>query len=1432
MFKFLFWSFLLLPFGCSYAQNVPELMYFKFDAPGDQVNTASTPVGTNPAPFAGTGLTIGTPAQFGSALVGTTVASSNYLNTGWATNLGGIPWTINFWINNIPSSSTVYYLWGDPGNSMRCFVNGAPLAGNMRLTGTNFPTIDIMGASGGSFVFTIVRTVSPNEIKVYKNGVLVNTAAITATQGTGTGFRIGNYNSGGLNGQMDEFRMYNRALDASEVAATWDHELPLTVCTNPPTAGSATALPATPVCPGVAVTLGLSGSTSGSGQTYIWQSSSTQNGTYTDISSSSASAAFSVNPTTTTWYKAQVSCGGNTQPSQSVQVVVSGGLPGGTYTINLAQPTGGTNYQTFADAVNALSCGILGPVIINVAPGTGPYNEQVILNSIGGTSAANTITFNGNGATVSDNSTAVTGERAVFKLHGTDYVTLNDFVINTGAGTYGFGVQLLNDADNNTIKNCIITTNNSSTSTVNYAGIVINSSASSVIATGASLCDNNLVTGNTITGGYAGISVAANGTTSQVLNNRVTKNLVTDFYEYGIFMNGSVGGLIDSNDVSRPTRATVTTFRGVSLSGNNLSTKVSRNRIHSPFGGSAAATVAAYGLYVNACHATAGNENTIANNLVYDFIGGTGNQNGALVVTSDYINFYHNTFSIEDAGASCTTCGTRGFYMQTAPFTALDFRNNIVTINRGGTGPKQVMYFEGTGVTFTSNNNDFYMMSSGGTTNHIGFANATSYPMLTDWQGTGQDNFSFSVDPLYTNPGGGDFKPLSSTIDNIGAPVGIFNDIIGASRSTSSPDPGAYEFSNLTAGLNTGAEALITPAVSSTGCYTNAETVTIRVRNSSTSSINFASNPVTVTTNVSGPVAQVLSATLNTGTLAAGTAMDVPMTGTLNMSTVGVYSFNASTSMAGDVNTANDAMPPGNRTRITLSAGTASATPVGYCNTGGMPVLSASGITGQAAFVWQQSATPGSGFVNIAGATTNPYTVASAITQTTYYRLSATCDATVQNSPEVTVILTKPQITSTTPAARCGTGTVTVSATANPGEIVNWYLASTGGTALATGNAYTASISANTTYYASANTGTSGSAGRQTPFATSTGFNGVDYGMVFDATQGFTLTSVDIYPTSTTAGSITVQLTTSSGTVLQTAGPFTVPVGTGTTFGGGATAVTLPLNMTVPSGTGMFLKASSHTGNIIRDNPIGTNFTYPLPIGTVGNITAGLLSGAVNANTHYYFYNWQYNAGCQSARTQVLARVDDCPTPVTLLNFKGERQGSINKLEWSTSTEINNSGFELQRSVDGISFSKLAFVASKAVNGNSTSPLFYNLDDVRPLTGNGYYRLKQIDKDGKATFSKVVLLRGAKATALSITSVYPNPVTTTLNAVVATPAPEQVKLVITDLSGKLVMQQSIPAISGDNVVRLQIETLSSGTYLLKVTCTTGCETAVYKFVKQ
>jgi hypothetical protein len=89
--------------------------------------------------------------------------------------------------------------------------------------------------------------------------------------------------------------------------------------------------------------------------------------------------------------------------------------------------------------------------------------------------------------------------------------------------------------------------------------------------------------------------------------------------------------------------------------------------------------------------------------------------------------------------------------------------------------------------------------------------------------------------------------------------------------------------------------------------------------------------------------------------------------------------------------------------------------------------------------------------------------------------------------------------------------------------------------------------------------------------------------------------------------------------------------------------------------------------------------------------------------------------------------------PVNLLAFEAALVGNKVVLKWQTAQEVNNKGFYIEKSSDGISFTALGFVVA---NGNGK----YTYSDFGALTPANYYRLKQQDLDGKYTYSKVVLV--------------------------------------------------------------------------------------------
>ncbi|RYD86637.1 MAG: hypothetical protein EOP54_30065, partial [Sphingobacteriales bacterium] len=343
--------------------------------------------------------------------------------------------------------------------------------------------------------------------------------------------------------------------------------------------------------------------------------------------------------------------------SDPVLLTVNPALPAGTYTIDKTQPTAGTNYASFAAVAQALECGIAGPVVFNVA-GTGPYAEQFILGAIQGSSAINTITFNGNGNTIAFSSD-VTGERAVIKLRDADHIIFDSLTIDaTGAGTYGFGVHLINNADSNSFNKCTVLANTTSTST-NYGGMVISASETSATGTGLSLCDGNTFSNNTITGGYYGIALVG-GTASFNNNNRAINNHIRDYYGYGVYTAGNRNAVIEGNDISRPTRTTTTTHYGIHGTGVQNGLKVNANRIHGSFEQLQSSTTVFYGIYFTAMDADNTTPNVVSNNLIYD-IKSSGTQYGIYNSGAAAAKYYHNTVVL-DAADNSETAASFGFY--------------------------------------------------------------------------------------------------------------------------------------------------------------------------------------------------------------------------------------------------------------------------------------------------------------------------------------------------------------------------------------------------------------------------------------------------------------------------------------------------------------------------------------------------------------------------------------------------------------------------------------------------------------------------------------------------------------------------------------------------------------------------------------------------
>src|SRR5690606_2067035 len=322
----------------------------------------------------------------------------------------------------------------------------------------------------------------------------------------------------------------------------------------------------------------------------------------------------------------------------------------------------------------------------------------------------------------------------------------------------------------NRIEGCTIDNSNiTSTAQSNSGGVVASGSTTSVLTDGSA--SYNVITNNTIIGGYQGIIM--NGETGSLssVQNQILNNTIRDFYANGMEFTENDGTIIKNNDISRSTRTGVTTFAGIEIGAGNINCVVDGNRIHDTHNAATTQSGAAYGVYFTACDAPAGSENHVINNLIYNFNSTTGTQYGLYNSSSDGVRYYHNTVVLDHPGS--TSGLTRGFYQTTAA-TNIELRNNIIYIARGGTGVKYCLYFNTTTSSISSDYNILYNVSSSGT-NGIGSFGTAGSATLVDWQaanGNAYDQASVSLDPQFTNPSGGDYTPGNSFANNTGTGVG------------------------------------------------------------------------------------------------------------------------------------------------------------------------------------------------------------------------------------------------------------------------------------------------------------------------------------------------------------------------------------------------------------------------------------------------------------------------------------------------------------------------------------------------------------------------------------------------------------------------------------------------------------------------------------
>ncbi|MBS1623556.1 MAG: T9SS type A sorting domain-containing protein, partial [Bacteroidetes bacterium] len=225
--------------------------------------------------------------------------------------------------------------------------------------------------------------------------------------------------------------------------------------------------------------------------------------------------------------------------------------------------------------------------------------------------------------------------------------------------------------------------------------------------------------------------------------------------------------------------------------------------------------------------------------------------------------------------------------------------------------------------------------------------------------------------------------------------------------------------------------------------------------------------------------------------------------------------------------------------------------------------------------------------------------------------------------------------------------------------------------------------------------------------------------------------------------------------------------------------------------------------------------------------TSMLHNPTVNGVTYNNVWEVCMNVSSWSGFYIHAQNVNNTPLPVTLLYLTAD---AINNkyidLDWATASEINNKGFAIERSTDGREFAQVGWLDG---HGNSNTQLSYSYSDRTVQPGVVYYyRLKQVDFDGQFVYSEIVSASLIGDKGFSFEDMIPNPAVNSVQLGILTTAGQKATVTITDMLGRVVLDQPWQLAEGYNISSFDISDLAQGTY--SVTVYTGNSFTTKKLV--
>jgi len=465
----------------------------------------------------------------------------------------------------------------------------------------------------------------------------------------------------------------------------------------------------------------------------------------------------------------------------------------GSYVIDSG---GGGDWDSFAAAaVDLAAHGVGGAVTIQVASGSGPYNEQVVFGPIPNTHAERPVVIDGQGEVIQ----ATPSESAphIIRLDGVQHLTLENLTVRCGETRHAFAIHLTNAAHHNTIRDCFIDLTGIRYLALegNIGGIVSSGSATSSTVPGdnASYCliENNLIQGGPqgelFFQGVAGISLRGLDDQTGCVENVVRGNTITNPGFAGVRIVEGVRCAVEGNSITRPNSFGY--FYGILLEGSAEGTMVKANRISRIESNSANPV---RGIQIDST-ATSEAPCVISNNLIHD-LRASGDTFGIRILASDHLLVLHNTIALEKLSEE----GGQVFGIhQAGEANGIEIASNLISVS----GTNQAAYCLGflTNTSEIVSDGNVLHAPQDGNPNFIGIWGSETAASLAQWQtiqGGAFDAASLAVHPQLN----ADFIPTNLEIDRLGYPStptdlgGIVpTDFHGRVRRMPA-DPGAFAF--------------------------------------------------------------------------------------------------------------------------------------------------------------------------------------------------------------------------------------------------------------------------------------------------------------------------------------------------------------------------------------------------------------------------------------------------------------------------------------------------------------------------------------------------------------------------------------------------------------------------------------------------------------